>query len=137
MSTYIKLSLLQMGEGSGYFIERMTRSSGATPPGKPSFIWQHVTTKKGEAAIKVTWIPNTESNPGSHFFVKYKYVSVHILELGSGKAYNNECNYYYRDGVSHYNKAVLFKVGMSNLKDRKASVLTEKLNLCLCCTFNM
>ncbi|XP_069981771.1 neuroglian isoform X2 [Penaeus vannamei] len=61
-----------MGLGSSYYIERMTRSTGASPPGKPTFIWQHISTKTGTPAIKITWIPNTESNPGSHFFVKYK-----------------------------------------------------------------
>ncbi|KAK7076289.1 ATP-dependent DNA helicase chl1, partial [Halocaridina rubra] len=62
----------KIGEGSPYYIERMTRSAGAIPPGKPSFIWQHISTKTGVPAIKITWIPNTETNPGSHFFVKYK-----------------------------------------------------------------
>ncbi|KAG7157810.1 Neuroglian-like 2 [Homarus americanus] len=61
-----------MGLGSTYYIERMTRSTEATPPGKPSFIWQHISTKTGAPAIKITWIPNTESNPGSHFFIKYR-----------------------------------------------------------------
>ncbi|XP_063870133.1 neuroglian-like isoform X1 [Scylla paramamosain] len=78
-----------MGEGSGYFIERMTRSTGATPPGKPGFIWQHVTTKKGEAAIKVTWIPNTESNPGSHFFVKYKLYGGSIVSQTKPELYED------------------------------------------------
>lgn len=83
----------QMGQGSGYFIERMTRQNGATPPGKPSLIWQHVTTRKGEAAIKVTWIPNTESNPGSHFLVKYKYVLIQSLE-GREVGWMKPCHYY-------------------------------------------
>ncbi|KAK8743667.1 hypothetical protein OTU49_001198 [Cherax quadricarinatus] len=61
-----------MGLGSSYYIERMTRNTDATPPGKPTFVWQHISMKTGAPAIKITWIPNTETNPGSHFFVKYK-----------------------------------------------------------------
>lgn len=61
-----------MGLGSTFYVEQVTRISEATPPGKPSFIWQHISTKTGAPAIKITWIPNTDSNPGSHFFVKYK-----------------------------------------------------------------
>lgn len=64
----------QMGKGSPYYIERTTRSSDdeATPPGKPTIIWQHMSTNTGAVAIKITWVPDTEGNPGSHFFVKYK-----------------------------------------------------------------
>ncbi|XP_068206070.1 LOW QUALITY PROTEIN: neuroglian-like [Palaemon carinicauda] len=62
----------EMGQGFPYYIERTTRAPGADPPGKPSFIWQHISTKTGIPAIKITWIPNTETNPGSHFYVKYK-----------------------------------------------------------------
>ncbi|XP_076060460.1 neuroglian isoform X2 [Oratosquilla oratoria] len=62
----------EIGQGSGFFIERVTRKTGPTPPGRPSFVWQHVSTHNGMQAIKVTWIPDTENNPGSHFFVEYK-----------------------------------------------------------------
>ena len=69
---YIFVLFLQTGQGEAFYIERSTRSGGPTPPGKPSFIWQHIKDKNKSPAIKVTWIPNTETNPGSHFYVEYK-----------------------------------------------------------------
>ncbi|KAL7648874.1 UNVERIFIED_CONTAM: hypothetical protein RMT77_000794 [Armadillidium vulgare] len=59
------------GKGSPFFIERTTRSEGETPPGKPRFTWHHVSTKTGDPAIKITWIPD-EANPGASFFAQYK-----------------------------------------------------------------
>lgn len=60
------------GVGTEYFIERSTRASGAAVPGRPSFIWEHLRTDSETSTIKVTWIPNTETNPGSHFYVEYR-----------------------------------------------------------------
>ncbi|XP_026272122.1 neuroglian isoform X2 [Frankliniella occidentalis] len=60
------------GEGEGYFIEQKTRGSESIPPDTPSFRWHRMPSDNGYAKIRVTWVPNLEGRPGSHFFVKYK-----------------------------------------------------------------
>ncbi|XP_075216738.1 neuroglian isoform X3 [Lycorma delicatula] len=60
------------GEGEGYFIEQRTRGSQAAPPDIPKFDWERLPSDNGYANIKVTWKPNVDGKPGSHFFVKYK-----------------------------------------------------------------
>lgn len=78
-----------IGQGSPYYIERMTRAEGAILPGKPSFIWQHISTKTGIPAIKITWIPNTETNPGSHFYVKYKLYGESLFQKTKPELYQD------------------------------------------------
>lgn len=55
-----------------YFIEQRTRGSQAAPPDIPRFEWSRLPSDNGYANIKVTWLPNIDGKPGSHFFVKYK-----------------------------------------------------------------
>ncbi|KAF2352093.1 Fibronectin type III [Trinorchestia longiramus] len=62
----------KIGVGSEYYIERKTRATGAAVPGRPSMLWEHVSTQTGAPAIKLTWIPNTDTNPGSHFYAQYR-----------------------------------------------------------------
>ncbi|KAK4296763.1 hypothetical protein Pmani_030767 [Petrolisthes manimaculis] len=80
-----------MGEGSPYYIERTTRSTDteATPPGKPTIIWQHMSTNTGAVAIKITWVPDTEGNPGSHFFVKYKLYGASMFDETKPELYRD------------------------------------------------
>ncbi|XP_026465687.1 neuroglian isoform X3 [Ctenocephalides felis] len=60
------------GEGEGYFIEQKTRGGLSTPPDVPAFRWERMPTDNGLANIKVTWLPNLDGKPGSHFFAKYR-----------------------------------------------------------------
>ena len=41
-------------------------------PDIPLFGWDRLPSDNGLANIKVTWFPNLEGRPGSHFFVQYK-----------------------------------------------------------------
>lgn len=68
------------GEGEGYFIEQKTGGSESIPPDTPSFRWHRMPSDNGYAKIKVTWVPNVEGRPGSHFFVKYKLRGETIYE---------------------------------------------------------
>ncbi|CAL4060819.1 unnamed protein product [Meganyctiphanes norvegica] len=77
-----------VGEGTQYYIERSTRATGPTPPGKPNFIWQHISTTDGEGAIKITWVPNTITNPGSHFYVQYKLYGASQFQATKPELYN-------------------------------------------------
>ncbi|XP_073993820.1 neuroglian isoform X3 [Rhodnius prolixus] len=60
------------GEGEGYFIEQRTRGSQTVPPDVPKFTWSRLPSDNGYASVKVTWLPDLDGKPGSHFFVKYK-----------------------------------------------------------------
>jgi hypothetical protein len=55
-------------------VEEKTFAEDATALAKPSFLWDHVETTNGLAAVRVNWRPNFEGEgrPGSHFFVQYK-----------------------------------------------------------------
>jgi len=53
-----------------YFIEQKTRTSQR--PDIPQFTWETVPVENGYSHVKITWLPNLNGNPGSHFFVKYK-----------------------------------------------------------------
>ncbi|XP_012275891.1 neuroglian isoform X2 [Orussus abietinus] len=58
------------GDGKDYFIEQKTRI--AQPPDVPQFTWERILTENGLTTVRVTWQPNLNGNPGSHFFAKYK-----------------------------------------------------------------
>ncbi|XP_034235912.1 neuroglian isoform X2 [Thrips palmi] len=68
------------GEGEGFFIEQKTRGSDSIPPDTPSFKWHRMPSDNGYAKIRVTWMPNLDGRPGSHFFVKYKLRGETIYE---------------------------------------------------------
>ena len=57
-----------------HFIERTTKENLPRPPDRPSLVWSHVPNEDGTEGnnIKVTWLPNTQGRPGSHFFVQYR-----------------------------------------------------------------
>uniref|UniRef100_A0A2P2I497 Neuroglian-like n=1 Tax=Hirondellea gigas TaxID=1518452 RepID=A0A2P2I497_9CRUS len=79
----------QVGVGSVYYIERSTRVTGESPPGRPSMLWEHVSTSTGAPAIKVTWIPNTDTNPGSHFFVQYRLYGESLFQKTKPEKYRD------------------------------------------------
>lgn len=59
------------GESKPFFIERQTKPQGFHKPSKPSFQWEII--KQGPpATVRITWNPNEDGKPGSHFYVKYK-----------------------------------------------------------------
>ncbi|XP_054278770.1 neuroglian isoform X2 [Macrosteles quadrilineatus] len=62
------------GEGEDYFIEQRTRGSQSAPPDTPMFRLEQEAyqNNNGYGHVKVTWMPNLEGKPGSHFYVKYK-----------------------------------------------------------------
>ncbi|XP_067206790.1 neuroglian isoform X2 [Linepithema humile] len=60
----------RVGEGNHYFVEQKTRQSQR--PDVPQFTWETVPTENGYANVRITWLPNLNGIPGSHFFVKYK-----------------------------------------------------------------
>ncbi|XP_037068395.1 neuroglian-like isoform X3 [Pollicipes pollicipes] len=66
-------ALTEAGEGPPYYIERTTKSPQTQQPDRPSLLWAHVRGEEGsENNLKITWLPNTEGRPGSHFFVQYR-----------------------------------------------------------------
>ncbi|XP_043247428.1 neuroglian-like [Amphibalanus amphitrite] len=67
-------ALTAAGEGEAYFIERTTRDPMPRPPDRPSLVWSHVPNDDGTEGnnLKITWLPNTQGRPGSHFFVQYR-----------------------------------------------------------------
>lgn len=52
-----------------YFIEKRTRTSQR--PDVPQFKWETIPKENGYSNVRITWQPNLNGNPGSHFFVKY------------------------------------------------------------------
>ncbi|XP_065166394.1 neuroglian isoform X2 [Atheta coriaria] len=60
------------GDGKKFFIERVTRGSGAMRPNQPTFSTSRVPSDGGNmVTIRVQWLPDFE-RPGSHFYVKYR-----------------------------------------------------------------
>lgn len=60
------------GEGMPYYTECDTNPQSAIPPSRPKFNYRVMNPENGHARIKVTWQPQIEGNPGSHFYVQYK-----------------------------------------------------------------
>merc|ERR1711884_519830 len=60
------------GEGMPYYTECDTNRQAVIPPSRPKFKYIVMTPESGYARIKVTWQPQIEGNPGSHFYVQYK-----------------------------------------------------------------
>ncbi|KAK0095060.1 hypothetical protein PV326_009321 [Microctonus aethiopoides] len=58
------------GEGVDFYTEKATRHS--KKPDVPLFEWETIPKENGYANVKVTWLPNHNGYPGSHFFAKYK-----------------------------------------------------------------
>ncbi|VVC24599.1 Hypothetical protein CINCED_3A009632 [Cinara cedri] len=70
------------GTGEPFFIERQTKPS--LPEGtlldKPDFSTDHIPNNTTFDTVRVTWKPKLDSNPGSHFFVKYKLKGSNLYE---------------------------------------------------------
>lgn len=62
----------KVGEGMPYYTECDTNIGGDVPPDLPKFKYRVMNPEQGQSRIKVTWQPNIEGNPGSHFYVQYK-----------------------------------------------------------------
>lgn len=62
----------QAGEGMPYYTECDTNRQALIPPSRPKFKYIVMNPDSGYARIKVTWQPQIEGNPGSHFYVQYK-----------------------------------------------------------------
>ena len=61
------------GEGMPYYTECDTNPQAMVPPSQPRFKYHLLNPEEsGHARVKVTWQPQIEGNPGSHFFVQYK-----------------------------------------------------------------
>lgn len=60
------------GEGMPYYTECDTNRQALIPPSRPKFKYVVLHPENGHARIKVTWQPQIEGNPGSHFYVQYK-----------------------------------------------------------------
>ena len=56
------------------FIDRTTKEPKPQPPDRPSLVWSHEPNDNGSEGnnLKITWLPNTQGRPGSHFFVQYR-----------------------------------------------------------------
>ena len=56
-----------------YYTECDTNRQAVIPPSRPKFKFNVLHSDSGRyARIKVTWQPQIEGNPGSHFYVQYK-----------------------------------------------------------------
>ena len=56
-----------------YYTECDTNRQAVIPPSRPKFKFNVLHSESGRyARIKVTWQPQIEGNPGSHFYVQYK-----------------------------------------------------------------
>ena len=55
-----------------YYTECDTNRQAVIPPSRPKFKYVVMNPESGYARIKVTWQPQIEGNPGSHFYVQYK-----------------------------------------------------------------
>jgi hypothetical protein len=60
------------GEGMPYYTECDTNPQELDPPDRPKFKYHVMDANEGQSRIKVTWQPQIEGNPGSHFYVQYK-----------------------------------------------------------------
>jgi len=60
------------GEGMPYYTECDTNPQALVPPSRPKFKFAVMNPEGGLARIKVTWQPQIEGNPGSHFYVQYR-----------------------------------------------------------------
>ena len=60
------------GEGMPYYTECDTNRQAVRPPSRPKFKFLVLYSDSGYARVKVTWQPQIEGNPGSHFYVQYK-----------------------------------------------------------------
>ena len=60
------------GEGMPYYTECDTNRQALIAPSRPKFKYIVLHPDSGYARIKVTWQPQIEGNPGSHFYVQYK-----------------------------------------------------------------
>jgi neuronal cell adhesion protein len=60
------------GEGMPYYTECDTNHEATKPPSQPKFKYTVMNPDNGFARIKVTWQPQIEGNPGSHFYVQFK-----------------------------------------------------------------
>ena len=60
------------GEGMPYYTECDTNAQSLVPPSRPSFRHAVMNPENGHARIKITWMPQIDGQPGSHFFVQYK-----------------------------------------------------------------
>ena len=60
------------GEGMPYYTECETNPQSLEPPSRPrgKYYLLNPEEKTGHARVKVTWQPQIEGNPGSHFFVQ-------------------------------------------------------------------
>ena len=72
--------LLTSGTSFSYYIERSTRNGNAYPPDKPQFTWNQVEMENSMPALKITWHPNVDGQPGSHFFVQFRRKGETIFE---------------------------------------------------------
>ena len=56
-----------------YWTECDTNFEATEPPSKPKLKYTLMNADgAGKARVKITWQPNIEANPGSHFYVEYK-----------------------------------------------------------------
>lgn len=60
------------GEGMPYYTECDTNPQSNVPPSRPRFKYVVLNSEEGHARIKVTWMPQIDGQPGSHFYVQYK-----------------------------------------------------------------
>ena len=54
-----------------YYTQCDTNPKAVIPPSRPKFKFTHIISGI-YARIKITWQPQIEGNPGSHFYVQYK-----------------------------------------------------------------
>ena len=72
-----------------YYTECDTNRQAVIPPSRPKFKFNVLHSESGRyARIKVTWQPQIEGNPGSHFYVQYKKVMA--TQFNSSKEVLNE-----------------------------------------------
>ncbi len=69
------------GEGMSYYTECDTNPQSDVPPSRPRFKYLVMNPEAGHARIKVTWMPQIDGQPGSHFYVQYKLVYADKLVL--------------------------------------------------------
>ena len=78
-----------------YWTECDTNPQAVIPPSRPKFKFTHLIHSESaasesgtNASIKITWQPQIEDNPGSHFYVQYKKVMA--SQFNSSKEVLNE-----------------------------------------------
>ena len=66
------------GEGMPYYTECETNPQALEPPSMPrgKYYLLNPEEKTGHARVKVTWQPQIEGNPGSHFFVQVRTTQI-------------------------------------------------------------